>query len=510
VRASSHIGAGQLAFTFACALFALFMAACTGGGGEVGELCVDASDCEEGLQCFDRACRPRCHTHVECGDGYRCASDGECALVTAAIGDHCTREIDCGPGQACILDAADDDLDGILTGSCQAHRPDPIIGTPCDEDSECGTGTCALGHCAQLCGQLDDCPPNGMICATVPRILPGANPRFRACVQGRGVITDEIPMDAPAATIEIPVPSNAVSFAVVSQVEDPDQLVGARRVVGPDGRVLYAEPKTPDEFYTNPIRYQPSLAVSTLLVPNSPTLGLAIGVYQVDVASRFPDGGPGTAVPRVRVLYKVDTSATLDLHFYFLDLADHPCAERMDGGTLDAAGARTSPRFADYLEAIEDAFATAGVRMGAVSFDDVTGHGDMDAIQRDRAGDLFSLAGESIGVNVFLVRSITPAGVQAVVGGTPGPPRTPSTLASGVAVSIEALCYRDWSGLARITAHAIARQMGLFHNRDPQGHPDAIPDSDELPSNLMYFGDRGGLSLSNGQSEVLGRYPGLQ
>jgi hypothetical protein len=75
---------------------------------------------------------------------------------------------------------------------------------------------------------------------------------------------------------------------------------------------------------------------------------------------------------------------------------------------------------------------------------------------------------------------------------------------------MDTLCYRDWHALARITAHSLGRQMGLYHNRAPDGAPDTISDSDESIENLMYFGDFGGSQLSDGQRDVLRRYPGLE
>jgi hypothetical protein len=297
---------------------------------------------------------------------------------------------------------------------------------------------------------------------------------------------------------------------MVAEVDDDEQLVGAWRVIAPSGRLLYAAPASPDDHYANPLRYAPARSISTLVVPSSPSIGIAIGVYEVDVRSQLERGGPGTAAPTVRVLYKLDSSATLDVHFHFLDLSVHPCASAFDGGQLHAAAAPDSPRFRAYLARVEEILAGAGIQLGAVTYRNIVDRGDIDAIDRHRAGDLFALADAGTGVNVFLVRSIAPAGVQAVVGATPGPPRTPGTVASGVAVAIETLCYRDWSDLARITVHAIARQMGLHYNRDPAGHPDTIADSDELSSNLMFFGDRGGVSLSDGQGDTLRRYPGLR
>jgi len=508
VRASSYIGAGELALALACA--SVMVAACNGGDGSIGETCRRQSDCLDELQCFDHFCTQLCHSHIDCGDGYRCEPNGECALVTAAMGDRCFREIECGPGQTCALDTEDLDGDGTLAGTCQQQQPGLTTEEACSADTDCQTGICSLGHCTQMCGQIRDCPPPGLTCAFVPRVLAGSAPRFGSCIASSGVITNEFSLPAPGATIKVPVPSNANSFAVVTQIDDDEQLVGAWRVTGPGGAILYRASTSPDDFYDNPIRYQPARSISTLLIPNTPSVDLATAVYEVEVSSRFPSGEPGTAAPLVRVLYKVDTGATLDLHFYFLDLADHPCSASFDGGRLDAGSAGDSDHFRAYLNEIRDIFAAAGIHLGAVDYTDIADRKDLDALARDRAGELFTLATRRNGLSVFLVRSISPIGVQLVVNATPGPPQTPGSVASGVAISADTLCYQSWPELARLTAHALARQMGLYYNRDPRGFADSIPDSDESAANLMFFGEGGGVAISPGQAEVLSHYPGLQ
>ncbi len=507
MTASSHIGAGGLALALVCAPLAF--TGCGVGDAQQGESCADSSDCDEALQCLSRVCTPRCHTHIDCGDGYTCERGGHCALVPSAIGDPCRREIDCGPAQACALQTEDLDEDGALTGICQLQTAGLTIGSECRADSECQVGICSLGLCTQMCRQLSDCPP-GMECASIPRLLEDSAPRFSGCLPGRGVIGHDLAMSSPSGSVRVPVPSHAQSIALVAQVDELDQMVGATRVVAPDGALLYATPGSAEDFYENPIRYEPGLGVSTLLLSNTPSVKLKVGVYHVDVESRQPDGGEGTAVPRLRVLYKMDTGATLDLHFHFLDLSSHPCSETFDGGKLDAASAQESAGFADYLAELTAVFDAAGIHLGDVTYNDITDRDDLDGVERDRVGELFARADQAGGINVFFVRSIAPAGVQAVVGATPGPPRTAGTPASGVAIGMDTLCYRDWTALARISAHAIARQMGLYYNRDPAGRPDTIGDSDDASTNLMFFGDLGGGSLSSGQREVLRRYPGLR
>lgn len=503
MRASSHIGAAL------AQLLLIAVAACSGEDRGEGEPCASTGECAEALQCLEGVCRPDCQNHIDCGDGYRCEEGGQCFLVDSAIGDPCGREIDCGPGQTCALDDRDRDGDDFLAGTCQPQGGGDPIATSCELDGDCQTGICSLGLCTQLCGQASDCPP-GLTCAVVPRLLDDSTPRFSSCLPSSGVVVDEIPIEESPATLRIPVPSTARSFTLVTQLEDGSQLVGVTRLVSPSGTVLFVLPETVDDFYDNLIRYQASFGVSTMLVPNTPDISLQVGVYEADVGSILELGGPGTSVPRAAVQYKLDNGASLDLHFLFLDLDDHPCARSFEEGALDARIANASAQFQSFVGEIDGVLRPAGVRLGTVTYRDIQGRGDLDSVGRERLAQLLELSTEPSGISVFLVRSMEPVGVLAMVGGQPGPPRTPGTRASGIAISMDTLCYRDWHVLARITAHALGRQMGLYYNRAPDGAPDTISDSDESADNLMFFGDFGGSQLSEGQRDVLRRYPGLQ
>jgi hypothetical protein len=505
VSASSHTRAAPVILV--AALAGLGALGCPGSAG-IGEPCASSGDCDRELQCLEGYCTPACRLHVECGDGYQC-DRGECVLVDSALGDPCDREIDCGPGQRCALDPADTDGDGWLSGSCQLQLPGMVTGAACRQDGDCQSGLCVIGVCSQMCGVTSDCVP-GQTCAIVPRLLPDSAPTFSGCLPASGVAVERLTLTEPSASLRVPVPSTARSFALVTRVDDRNQLVGATRVIAPDGRLLFSNPRTPAEYYGNPLRYQPEFSTSTLLVSNTPAVELQLGAYQIDVSSLLPFGGTGTVVPQVEVLYKLDTGAALDLHIHVLDLTAHPCAGSFDGGRLDALAAPASPRFQGYLAAIDGILEAAGVRIGQVTYRDITDRGDLDAIRREQLGDLLELSTGATGLNVFLVRSIAPVGVQALVGGTPGPPRRPGTTASGVVISMDTLCYRSWDVLARVTTHALARHMGLFFNRAPDGALDTIPDSDESPANLMFFGEFGGTLLSAGQRDVLRRYPGLR
>jgi len=479
---------------------------CSGTGG-VGDQCGGPGDCGAGLQCLQGTCVPECRNDLECGDGFVCGDGGACTAVSAAIGDACARERDCGPGQRCQIDAADGDADGWLAASCQIEGGGSPPGVACDGDADCRSGICAIGRCSEVCAADTDCA-GGSSCAAIPRLESSGAPLFRGCLPAVGAVTWSIPVTEPHQTIRVPVPSTALSFAMITRISDDTQLVGAARVVSPSGRLLYATPFSQEEFYQNPIRHLPAPAVATLLVPNTPAVEIETGVYSIEVGSFFPAGGNGTAIPTVDVVYKLSPANTLDLNLYFLDLANHPC---LGGDDLSAATAPTSTAFLSYLDRLRSILAAGGISLGQVHFADVMPRRpDLDGLRAADLPHLLRLSSEESGISVFFVRSISPVGIQALAGGGPGPPRLPGTAASGIAIATDTLCYRDWPDLARTTAHQIGHFMGLFRNREPDGALDPIPDSDDTSDNLMYFSEFGGVELSKGQAHVLGLYPGLR
>lgn len=489
----------------ACIL-ALGLSGC-GQGASVGEPCNDSAMCESHLQCLAGVCTPRCRAHADCGDGYLCEA-GECSQVVSDIGDPCQRELDCGPGQTCSLDTMDLDDDGMLAATCQGDQIGAPTGATCVTEGDCRNGTCSLGRCTEVCAADGDCPA-GLACVLMPRLLGNDAPMFSGCLQRRGTLELDIPVGQPYQEIRIPVPGNARSFAMVSRIPDPAQLVGAAKVREPDGRIIYETPHDLGQFYANLLRYAPAAEISTLLVPNTPAIQIQPGAYTVEVGSFTKAGANGSAVPEVKVVYKLDDAVGLSLNFYFLDLQDHPCPA---ASGLDAATAEESSLFQNvYLRSgIEEILGAAGINLEQVTYMDVPDKQQFDGLDAAALPRLLRTSSTASGINIFFVRSIHPAGIQALVGGSPGSPITAGTATSGIAVSADTLCYREWGDLARLTAHEIGRYMGLFRNREPDGAPDPIQDSDETAANLMFFSEFGGTTLSPGQRSVLRRWPGLQ
>jgi hypothetical protein len=500
---------GQLAMTVLC------VTACSGGGG-LGSECSDSGDCRSELQCLEGVCTPRCQGDAACGDGYLC-QQGECRAVVSVIGDRCDRERDCAPGQRCLPDSTDTDGDGQLGATCQADATGSAPGADCSIDATCASGTCVLGRCTELCTEDADCA-DGMACAAIPRVAVAGSPLLRGCLQSGGSLASRIPVLQSHQTILVPVPSTALSFALVTRIGDDTQLAGVARVISPGGQLLYATPSSLEDFYANPLRHQPAPAISTLLVPNTPAIELETGVYLIEVGSFFPGGGAGTAIPQVDVVYKLGPATTLDLNLYFLDLADHPCAEAGGfdeaqlgpGKTLDASTAPDLPGMSDFLQELQSILSGAGVSLGQLRYLDLPARPELDGLRAQDLGRLLQLSTHEDGINLYFVRSISPVGIQALSGGAPGPPGIPGTTASGIAVSLDTLCYRGWTDLARASAHQLAHFMGLYRNREPDGHLDPIPDSDATSANLMYFSEFGGTDLSPGQGQVLRLYPGLR
>jgi len=494
-----------------------------GGGHELGEPCAATSECASGLQCAAQVCVPRCTSHLDCGDGAVC-SDGECQLVVSDIGDDCTSELECGVGQTCRLPSTFGE-----SSTCQAEHLGALEGEACTVDDDCRSGGCALGRCIGLCQRNTDCR-RGWLCAKIPHPPLG----FDGCLPGNATIAFEVPVvrDPSDPTdpnrdleVSVPVPSTAKSMVLVFEARDRNlvQFVGAGQVKNPRGITVYRRPLDADSFFSNPIRHTPLPGISMMEISSSGQAPLEAWIYTAAVTryrlDQDPQAGRGNGpVQRLRVIQKLGTGSVLDLHFYFRDLVDHPCAAAI-GGDLSAATAPLLAGFKNqFLPELARIFESASIRIGEVTYTDLDGprpqdqRHEYDVLEASQAPSLFAQATARTGVSIFFVRSIEPEGNQLLTGGTPGAP-LPGTGASGIAVALDSLCYRDWTVLARQTAHGLARHMGLFRNREPDGvpgHVDPINDSSDGMDNLMHWSEFGGTELSAGQRDVLKDSPVLR
>ncbi|HEX3757133.1 MAG TPA: hypothetical protein VHW23_00435 [Kofleriaceae bacterium] len=545
------------------------LAGCSGGGG-IGESCGTSSDCAHTLQCLNDICMPRCERAPDCGDGYAC-HDGLCVLAPHQPGDNCLGESDCPAGQSCQINGAAVDSMNRLISSCVPENPmGHPAGAPCASDIECRNGTCELGHCVDLCRDTTDCA-RGTSCMTIPRVAVSGE-LFAGCLPDKGIVSWDIPVASPNAQILLPVPSGAKAAELVMSVDDPGQKVGAESVLDPCGCTRYTVPCTfapsgpgpctdllaADQFYSrdpnatgpiaigsgpsdvtsnvcggplicndtggamvNHVRHIPAFGSSVLLMPSIPSDSeIRYGAYRIQVSSFWPDNSPGSAVPHITAVMQMDLATTLDLHFFFLDLDDHPCSAKTDNAALSATTAQGSVFFrTDYLGELRQIFGQVGIVVNDAGYEDITNRHALDGVDVADIGSLFALRSSDSGINVFFVRSLSPLGTE-VFGPTPGPAGVGGTPASGIAVSLDTLCYRDWPAVARLTAHAIGHYMGLYHNvepRDPVQLPtdppwqDLVPDTDSSVTNLMYFSQaHAGTVLTVKQTDLLERSPVLR
>jgi hypothetical protein len=472
----------------------------------VGDRCGDSSDCESSLQCVDAVCIPHCQRAPECGDGFSCTKDGTCVKAIGQEGDACTSEVDCATGLACELAGTPPDPQGNLAASCTTEGPGGPAGATCASDHDCRDGTCALGHCTDLCQDNRDCAA-GTSCTGIPRIEANGA-MYQGCLQSNGSLRWTIPVAAPSQQVYLPSPASARELAVMLAVDDLDQKVGVTQLISPTG-VVEIDPHQTDLFQ-NLVRFSPELGQSELVVASSPSALLEAGAYQMTVSSLTPLDATGTATPRVTVVAKLDQSVLLDLHFYFLNFDDHPCSAAF-GDTLNATIAQSSSFFqSDFLGMLRSVFEHGGVTLGTMTYEDLRDHPDLDGLDIADAPSLLALGAHDTGINVFFVRTLRPVGLQAF-GPNPGPAGIASTRASGIVVGLDTLCYEKWTDVARLTAHELARYMGLYNNAELDGmHFDPIDDSDKTSDNLMFYSDLGGTDLSDGQRNILTRSPVLR
>ncbi len=470
-------------------------------------VCVGSSGCEPdpspGV--------PECETRRDCDDGYACERS-RCEFVPSDVGDACDREADCGPGQDCAATGVDGDGDGepdTLAPTCQ-WAIGLSSGASCEQDDECGSRACSLGHCAELCAEDDDCR-GGAACVGVPiSLTPRAVDQFGGCMPSAGVLAVELRVEDDG-TVRVPVPTHALSMTLVTEVSDPNLVVGIGKLVSPSGMSLWELPSGELASTTEQsIRYAPTTETSSVLLPSSSGAPLEPGVYRATVSAWQGNLPVARPTPRVRAIYRLGIEGrALDVNFHFMDLAGHACL-----GDNELSAARAADKSSGWqtalLPAWRAAFLPAGLALGTLTYNDEIGRPELDSVRPDEMGKLFALGQPGRpALDVYLVRSIYPLGVLAATGGTPGP-IAHDTSHSGVVVSVDALCLLGWDDVGRLAARAAARYLGLHEAVDVHGRRDPLVSTGDGSDNLLYFRLGTDAELTEEQAKILRRSPVLR
>ena len=490
--------------------------------------CAQPSDCRSGYQCFDSVCLPSCGVDADCGSGSVCDS-GQCRKKVAVVVTSCTVDSQCtdglclkpenkctkpcssgngcGAGEYCSLRQFFDDK-GQPTSPRQvcvlAGATGGATGATCKLNSNCKSGLCHIGKCTEIC-EGTSCP-NSTVCVKSQLPLPNeAQQAISVCLPAKEIFAWDTAGLDPQFLTSIPVPSNAVSFSIVNTATSATDTPAVLLLQAPDKKQVYTSPQAPDDFYKVPYRYYPEQQVSTFLVPNTPTYPLQhSGPYSYRIGT-YNSSGQYVGTPSTKVYYKlapggVVSTGTLNLNFYIANMQGHPC------GSVDAASAPADLK--SSVDIIRTIYAKAGITIGKVSYQNFN-NATYQSLNGDDPAALAGLfqnsAGQTTrGINIFLLRSLTPQGLLGVAGGIPGPPLA-GTAHSGVVVTMEARCYRV---LGNVIAHEAGHFLGLFHNEEQDAsqnpsHVDPLPDTSSSTNNLMYWNEQGGEELSVGQGFVM-------
>lgn len=511
---------------------------CTAIGGY--QVCLrDCNTTDEcgrmGYQCFQGQCRPNCAIDDDCGAGFVCPDgtcqpkpgtpvggdcnvNDDCATATCGYDKKCVQPCDrdsaCPSGQTCYINPVGD-IKPLPTTHllpiCIMKRGTAAPGMACTADKDCDRGSCQLGMCSELCATNADCR-TGTTCADNTALVDNrSGPTFKGCLPQKGMVT----IDGTKGNI--PLPSTGQAFSIYTFVDpfDFNLAVGTTSLNDPTGTAIYTQPMNDMDFYALPVRYIPTEASSTMLVPNSPRVTLMTGLY------KFTFGSSGAPLPTAKVYIKLGdaplSSGSVVLNVYYTDLSG-ACQtltfNQLKNGALSATIGR-----------MITIFQQANINIATTNYIDVSGsvgnalkvataNGAMMLPDLDNLlASATASPGLTPGLDVVLVRTITDpngnqSGVLGIAGGIPSNPVL-GTAHSGVAVSMETFCFGGTDVFASTIAHETSHSLGLFHNieMDSSVHDPLTDTMTDGKNNLMYWLEDSGEHLSVQQSQVIRNDP---
>jgi hypothetical protein len=391
-----------------------------------------------------------------------------------------------------------------------------------------------MGLCLIMCQHPRDCgaAPDGKSCADVPapltKLADDKWPRMKACLPQNQNLA--VPLHNIGGIQKLIVPSTARSVTLVMSAEndDPSIRVGLAFFQDDKKQQLFGQwnPADPNGYFNNIIRHQPDNGSSVFLLSASPMRApLRTSVYTYEISAT--DAAGGLKDPSLLAIYKLFdqpiTRGKVPLRIHVTDLSALPssCAYR----TLKANNALTV--LAPMVSKLQEIYGqgTVGVTFDPITYVDSDAPTSLDANQPNALGGILAAASKDTvgGVDLTLIRGITPVGILGIAGGIPGAPGIKGNPRTGAVMSMGFLCMTGvnygLTQLAQTAAHELGHTLGLNHNRESNGMTDPLGDGSSLSesaqqdaANLMYYlsTDTPGESLTLEQGQVIRSVPQIQ
>lgn len=491
--------------------------------------CSTKDDCRSGYQCFNSTCVPGCSTDPDCGRGFRCDA-GQCVVQsgfpigTACANDEecssrlcldsvcelpCSADTMCGDGKTCVANRREN----TVLFLCANRRGTAAPASACARDGDCDRGVCQFGACVELCATTQSCHAQSMTCSRLQIAAnDGTAVDYRGCLPTRAMLDFEPDENALVSGL-VSLPEHARSFAIYLDVPNYDlnTLVGVTRLEDLSGTAVYTQPNSVQDFYSAAIRYQLERGTSTMLVPNAPARFTPMaGAYFATTATSARG-----VEPKERVYLKVSsapiTTGNVSLNFYVTDLSAACLKLTATSGRNGALNGAISTVRSIYQqigvtidEVTWNSTTVANVVRASQNGQTVTGPDSLESVLQAATSGRTTKPG----FDVVLVRDITdPAGNQnGILGISGGIPSSPilGTPHSGVVVSISTACGANGQNyLAAVLAHEVGHSTGLFHNEESDGSEDPLTDTPKGRTNLMFWSEEGGTTLSPQQGQVV-------
>lgn len=515
--------------------------------------CQSVGDCRDGSQCYEGRCQPRCQADADClSDGYKCdggacverpgaksgescANDTECSSQACVAGKcvrSCRREAGCGTDETCVLDRTATRVRGLCL-SQRPSAPKQALGS-CASDGDCQRGSCVMGSCLLMCQHPHDCAAPGAerSCTELPapltKLAISKWPLMRTCLPANQNFS--VPIHNPIGVQTLLVPATARSVTLVLSAPNNDQTstVGMSFVNDASGAQLFGlwNPADQGGYFRNPIRHMPNQGSAIFMLSTSPhRIPVRTAPYTLSV---FGNTGTGANfAPDVTAIYKLYNQqiagGRMPLRIHVTDLSGLPsdCSYR----SMTAASAPTV--LAPMVQKLREIYAqgTVKIEFDPITYIDSQAGTSVDANGATSLGTVLADASKQSGggLDLVMIRSISPNGILGIAGGIPGAPGLKGNPRTGAVMSIGFLCMPGTGyglpQLAQTAAHELGHTLGLSHNRESNGQIDPLGDgmspsesSAQDAANLMYWAATSmpGQTLTAEQGQVIRSMPQVQ